>query len=134
MDAGWGGQRKSGFLRGLVAAFLADAVQVVHMPAQFEAVFFGHFTLQFFDAGVADFDNFAAVKAHKMVVVAVGLGNFVAGDAVAEVNFHGQTGIAQQLERAVHRCLPDARIAFDHMLIKFFKRVVSGQFKKKLRQ
>ena len=82
------------------------------------------------DARIADFNDLAAIKAHKVVVVAVWLGDFVAGDAVAKVDFHGHTGIAQQFERAVHRGLPNARIALDHMLIKFFKRVVAGQIKK----
>lgn len=64
--------------------------------------------------------------------MAVRLGNFVAGDAVAEVNFHGKASIAKQLERTVYGGLADAGIALDHVLIKFFKRVVPGQFKKSL--
>ena len=113
-----------------IAAFFADTVKIVHMPMQLEAEIFGHFFLQLFDARIANFDDFAALKAHKMVVMAVWFGDFVAGNAVAKVDLHGHTGIAQQFERAVHSGLADARIALDHMLIKFFKRVVAGQFKK----
>ena len=119
-------------LGGFVAAILADAVEVMHMTAQFEAVFFGHFALEFFNARIADFHNLAAVKADKVVVMAVRLGDFVAGDAVAEVDFHGQASIAKQLERAVHGGLTDTGIALDDVLIKFFKRVVPRQFKKGL--
>ena len=117
-------------LRSLGPAFFADAVKVVYMPTQFKAVIFGHFFLQFFNARIADFYDLAAIKAYQMVVMAVWLGDFVAGDAVAKMDFHGQTGIAQQFERAVHCGLADTRIALDHMLVKFFKRVVAGQFKK----
>ena len=102
------------------------------MTAQLEAVFFSHFALEFFNARIADLHNFAAVKADKVIVMAVRLGNFVAGDAVAEVDFHGKARIAKQLERTVYGGLADAGIAFDYVLIKFFKRVVPGQFKKSL--
>ena len=117
-------------LGGLVAAILADAVKVMHMAAQLEAVFFGHFALEFFNAWIADFYDLAAVKADKVVMVTVRLGDLIAGDAIAEMDFHGKARIAKQLERAVHGGLADAGIALDYVLIKFFKRVVAGQFKK----
>lgn len=81
------------------------------MAAQFEAVFFGQFALQFFDAGIADFHNLTAAEADQVVVVAVGPGHFIAGDAVAEVDLHSQARVAEQLERTVNRSLPDAGIA-----------------------
>lgn len=119
-------------LGGLVSAILADAVKVMHMAAQLEAVFFGHFALEFFNAWIADFYDLAAVKADKVVMVTVRLGDLIAGDAIAEMDFHGKARIAQQFERAIHGGLADAGIALDYVLIKFFKRVVAGQFKKSL--
>lgn len=64
-------------------------------------------------------------------VVAVGPGHFIAGDAVAEMDFRGQPGVAEQLERTVDRGLSDARIAPQNILIELFQRMVAGEFKKR---
>ncbi len=99
------------------------------MPTQLETILLCHFALELFDAWIADFYDFAAVKADKVIVVAIRLGDFVARNAVAEVDFHGKASIAEQLECTVYRGLTDAGITRDHMLVKFFKRVVAWQFK-----
>ena len=100
------------------------------MPQQQEAVLLGQLLLQLFDAGIVDLHDLAAGLADDMVVMTVGSGHFVAGDAVAEVDLCRHTGITQEFERPVDGGLADARVQFLDMLIELLQRVVAGELKK----
>ena len=100
------------------------------MPQQQETVLLGQLLLQLFDAGIVDLHDLAAGLADDMVVMTVGSGHFVAGDAVAEVDLCRHTGITQEFERPVDGGLADARIQFLDMLIELLQRVVAGELKK----
>ena len=65
-----------------------------------------------------------------MVMVAVGSGHLVAGDAVTEVDLRRHAGITQELERPVDGGLADARVQLLDMLVELLQRVVAGEFKK----
>ena len=97
------------------------------MAAQYKAVRRGNVLLQLFDAFIADLHNRAADKTDHVIMVAVGMCHFVAGNAVAEMGFGGKPGIAQELQRPVDGCLPDAGIFFLYMQIEFFERMMPGK-------
>ena len=100
------------------------------MPQEHEAVLLGQLLLQLLDTGIVDLDDLAAGLADDVVVVTVGSGHFVAGDAVTEVDLRGHAGIAQELERPVDGGLADARVQLLDMLIELLQRVVAGELKK----
>ena len=49
--------------------FCASAIQIHSVIDNFVAVFFGDIFLQFFNACIAKFGDFAATNAHQMVVM-----------------------------------------------------------------
>ena len=114
------------------AACRTYAVEIVYMAAQHKAVRRGNLLLQLFDALIADFHDRAADKADHVIMMAVGVGHFVAGNAVAEVGFGGKPGIAQELQGPVDGCLPDAGVFLLDMQIEFFERMMPGKVEKGL--
>ena len=82
----------------------AHAVQVPMMGGQEKTVFLGQFFLQFFDFRIHELHLFPAADADEVVVVHGIGGAFIARHAVAEMDFLGEAGIAEKLERAVNRC------------------------------
>ena len=114
------------------AACRADTVEIVYVPAQHETVRRGNVLLQFFNAFVTDFHDFAAGETDHVIMMAVGMGDLVTGNAIAEVGFGGESGIAEKFERAVNGRLPDAGVFFLYMQIEFLKGMMSGKIKKSL--
>jgi len=116
----------------LLAADIANAIQIMQMTAQHKTVLFADLPLQGFNPLVIDFYDFPTGQADDMVMVAVWPGYLIPGNAIFEMDLCGKTSITQQLERTVHRGLPDTRIQLEHMLVELFQRMVAGQFKKSL--
>ena len=81
----------------------------------------GQFLLQLLDAGIIDLDDLAAGLADDMVMVAVGSGHLVAGDAVTEVDLRRHAGITQELECPVDGGLADARVQLLDMLVELLQ-------------
>lgn len=103
------------------------------MAQQGEALAFGQFFLDFFDAVVAEFHRLAALLADEVIMVSVGPGGLVTGHAVAEMQLAGQPGLAEQLEGPVHGSLAYGRIPAEDLLIDFLQGMVPGEVEKNLR-
>lgn len=74
----------------------------------------------------------AAVNADEVVVVFVFVGDLVARDAVTEAPLGGDAALRQELERAVHRCIADARVDSAHLRQQLFDGRMCGGLKEGL--
>ena len=92
----------------------ANSVELVSVPLQFEAMLLRELLLQGFDFVVLEFNDAAAVQADQMIVMLVLVGDFITRDPVTKMSFVGQAALLEQLERAVHRGVPDLWILFPH--------------------
>lgn len=122
-----------GGIFAILAAFCAIAIEIMEMAGQDIAVFFGKLALQAFDARIENFLNPAAFEANKMIVVAIGMGDFIAGYIVRELDFGSDAGIAKQFQCAVNRGLANARIFCGDVAIKLIKGMVPGKLEKGFR-
>lgn len=66
--------------------------------------------LEALDLVVAELDDVAAVDAHEVVVVLVGVGCFVSGGAVSEAARLCEAALDQELQRPIDGGLPDVRM------------------------
>lgn len=110
---------------GFAVAFGAIAIEVVDMACERIAVLFGKVALKSFDARIEDFLNPAAFEADKMVMMAIGMGHFITGDIVRELDFGSNAGIAKQFECTIDSGLAYSRIFCRHVAIKFIQGMMS---------
>ena len=111
-------------------AFVTDAIEIVHMACEGKTAFSCDVFLPFFNVGIVDFFNFSALQANEMVMVAGGIGHFVAGDVIAEMDFSGKTGFTEELKRPVDCGLTDAGILLGNNLVEFLKRMMPWKIEK----
>lgn len=111
-------------------AFVTDAIEIVHMACEGKTAFSCDVFLPFFNVGIVDFFNFSALEANEMVMVAGGIGHFVAGDVIAEMDFSGKTGFTEELKRPVDCGLTDAGILLGNNLVEFLKRMMPWKIEK----
>jgi hypothetical protein len=67
--------------------------------------------LQAFHRFVMELEDVSAFDTHDVVVVLFFVRGFESGGAIAELAFVRETTVDQQLQRSVHRGLPDVRMA-----------------------
>ena len=96
----------------------ANPVQIHVVRGQQEAVFFSQLLLKFFNGLIHELRLLAAGDADQVVVVRDAEGFFIPGHAVAEVHFLGQTGLAEQLQGAVHRGLADGGVFLTDLVVQ----------------
>src|SRR5262245_2493564 len=100
----------------------AVTVQLVAVSQQAEAIALHDVLLRLLDHRALELHDLPAARAHQMVVVLVL--DLEAGDTVVEVAFARETGLAEQLHRAIHGRIADVRILLADALVELLARDV----------
>lgn len=79
------------------------------------------FLLRCLQPGIGNLDEASAIRADKVVMMAVTKQVLVTGGTVFELEFAAKPGVAEQLEGAVHRGGTDPRRALSDGLAEFFR-------------
>jgi hypothetical protein len=91
------------------------------MTLHLKTVFSCNVLLERFYSLILEFDDRAAFRADKVIVVAVRGLILVPGKPVFESSFIGQTRIGQQFQGAVYGGITYARVVFFHPKVQFFR-------------
>jgi len=94
----------------------APTVELMDMAREYKALSFREGLLETLDFIVLKFDDETALGADQVVVVFVFVGDFVAGDAISEPAFVGESSLCHQLQSAVDSRIPHAWLFFAHEL------------------
>ena len=100
------------------------------MAEQLETVFIRNTGLQPFNSVTVKFYRLSALLTNQMIMMRLGRDRFKAGCAVSKLQFQSEIGFAKQLERAVYRGLPYARITLPDNAVKFLKGMMPRQGEK----
>ncbi len=94
-----------------------DAQQVL---GHLEAMLCGHRILKRFQLGGEKLDDPPTLRANHVIVMLMFVIVFVVSAPVSKANLAREPGLGQQLQRSIHRCLPDAGVFLPHQAIKVF--------------
>ena len=114
----------------LLAAVLANSVDLEGMTGRQEVIFAADFLLQLIDFGGEKLNRTSAIGAHHVVMATPVVLMFVAGDAIVESDFAGQTALGQELKSAVDGGVSDAGVFLLDQTMEFVGREVVASLKK----
>jgi len=89
------------------------------MVVQREAAVFGDFVLAFFDLGVVELLDLAALQTNEMIVMTT-LVEFENGAPALEMMSLQQSGLLKLREDAIHGCQPDICVVVEQQLVHIF--------------
>jgi hypothetical protein len=92
----------------------------------------GDLLLQRLDGRLFELGDRPALDADQVIVVVVVVGDLVPRHAVAEAPLVGHAALGEQLERAVHRRVPHARIEGAHLRQQLVDRDVGRRLEERL--
>ena len=88
----------------------AITVEFKTMALNGETVLPGNFVLEFFNAGVFEFNDLATGDADQVIVMFVLTARFVAGLAIAKMTLFGDTAFGKELQGAMDGGITDAGV------------------------
>jgi hypothetical protein len=117
-------------LRRFLPASGTQTVQFQLMILHDEIIFFCNILLERFNAFILELDNGTALRADEMIVVVIPALILKARKTIVKSALFSETCRSQELQRPVHRCVPDSGMLFLHPSMQFFDAHVPSGFHK----